>query len=511
MYLGAKSSGTLWSIILLIWATLFSTILIMSRTQLLETNPALTIFFVIVLAYFFLVGTFNLVINIQSRVLDHSVRETPLTSWPRVALFYLTYNDFDEESASSMLRSSYPNQEIWILDDSTNATSKIAIDQFVSSSPQIKLVRRPNRDGFKAGAINSALRSLDPSVEYIAILDSDEYIPPTFVEKNLPLFGDNTAFVQSTHQCYNKNESWFTRMMGIGVDLHWKHYQSYRNRYGTPNMLGHGALVSRKVLDEIGGFPEITCEDLGFTVEARLKGYRGVFSSEVVCGETFPSDFSAMRRRHLRWSWATIEFLRKYAGTIVGSDLSFHEKLDILLPSLNLPASLIFLTFLIILSAVNLMRIPVPFLQSLSLVFLSIVSSFAPLLMFSELINHPIMLLKVIAVNTVAFLALFTSSIKGALKGLFLPAQFLVTPKSAVRKTLLGSVHESLPEIALGLLLVILGLISSGFYGFFSLIAISSILTPLLVYFSANVLGQSTRVPNNVVLPDMLAPRAQIQ
>ncbi len=496
MYPGAKNSGALWQIILIIWATGFSTILITTRTQLINTNPALTIFFAIVLAYFFLVGIFNLVINIQSRVLDHSVRGTPLKSWPRVALFYLTYNDFDEGSASSMLRSSYPNQEIWILDDSTSMTSKTAIDQFVSSSPQqIRLVRRPNREGFKAGAINSVLRSLDPSVEYVAILDSDEYIPPAFVERNLALFGDNTAFVQSTHMCYNKNENWFTSMMGIGVDLHWRHYQPYRNSYGTPNMLGHGALVSRKVLDEVGGFPEITCEDLGFTVEARLRGYRGVFSSEVVCGESFPSDFSAMRRRHLRWSWSTIEFLRKYTGKIVRSDLGLHEKLDILLPSLNLPASLIFLTFLITLSAAGVMGIRVPLMQTPSIVFISIVSSFAPLLMFSELVRKPMMLVKVIAVNTVAFLALFTSSIKGALKGLILPAQFLVTPKSAVGKSLGRSLIESWPEVTVGLLLEVMGLVTSEFYGFFSLLALSSILTPLLIYFSAKVLRRGQPVP----------------
>ncbi|MCX6643441.1 MAG: glycosyltransferase, partial [Candidatus Bathyarchaeota archaeon] len=62
-----------------------------------------------------------------------------------------------------MLRSSYPNQEIWILDDSTDETSKDEVDVFVSSSSQrINLVRRPNRDGFKAGAINSVLKKLDP-------------------------------------------------------------------------------------------------------------------------------------------------------------------------------------------------------------------------------------------------------------------------------------------------------------------------------------------------------------
>jgi hypothetical protein len=142
--------------------------------QLIDTNPILTIFFAVVLAYFFLVGIFNLVVNIQSRVLDHSVTGTPLKYWPRVALFYLTYNDFNEGSASSMLRSSYPNQEIWILDDSTDEASKASIDQFVSSSPQqIRLVRRPNRDGFKAGAINSALslrsRKQDSRKSYIRI------------------------------------------------------------------------------------------------------------------------------------------------------------------------------------------------------------------------------------------------------------------------------------------------------------------------------------------------------
>lgn len=491
----SKNSGNLWNIILLIWAAGFSIILLNTRMQLFDTNPVLSVFIILVLAYFFLVGIFNIVVNIQSRVLNHTVRGTPLKSWPRVALFYLTYNDFNKGSASSMLRSSYPNQEIWILDDSTDDISKAAIDRFVSSShQQINLVRRLNRDGFKAGAINSALRKLDPLVEYVAILDSDEYIPPAFVEKNLPLFGDRTAFVQSTHRCYNKNESWFTSMMGVGVDLHWKHYQPYRNRYGTPNMLGHGAIVSRKVLDEVGGFPEITCEDLGFTVEARLKGYRGVFSSDVVCGETFPSDFSAMRRRHLRWSWSTIEFLRKYTVKIVNSDIGLHEKMDILLPSLNLPASLIFLAFLVTLSIADILRIQVPLMQQPSIVFISIISSFAPLLMFSELVSKPLTLVKVIAVNTVAFLALFTSSIKGVVKGLFQPAQFLVTPKSIVRKTLGRSLLESWPEVTVGVLLEVMGLISSEYYGFFSLLAISSMITPLLIYFSGRVIGHSQHV-----------------
>jgi hypothetical protein len=115
--------------------------------------------------------------------------------------------------------------------------------------------------------------------------------------------------------------------------------------------------------------------------------------------------------------------------------------------------------------------------------------------MFSELVRKPMMLVKVIAVNTVAFLALFTSSIKGALKGLILPAQFLVTPKSAVGKSLGRSLLESWPEVTVGLLLEVMGLVTSEFYGFFSLLALSSILTPLLIYFSAKVLRHGQPVP----------------
>ena len=105
------------------------------------------------------------------------------------------------------------------------------------------------------------------------------------------------------------------------------------------------------------------------------------------------------------------------------------------------------------------------------------------------------MLVKVIAVNTLAFLALFTSSIKGALKGLVLPAQFLVTPKSAVGKSLGRSLLESWPEVAVGVSLEVLGLIGSEFYGFFSLLALSSILTPFLIYFSAKVVRHGQPVP----------------
>ena len=67
---------------------------------------------------------------------------------------------------------------------------------FVFRDFGIRLVRRENRKGFKAGAINDMLPSL--SEPYIALLDADQRPLTTWLRDIVPLLEENPklAFVQ---------------------------------------------------------------------------------------------------------------------------------------------------------------------------------------------------------------------------------------------------------------------------------------------------------------------------
>jgi len=136
--------------------------------------------------------------------------------------------------------------------------------------------------------------------------------------------------------------------MGIGIDIHWKWYQPLRNKYGFVMFLGHGALIRRSAWAVVGGFPEIVSEDLAFAIALRERGYHGFFAEDVICEEEFPESVRIFRVRHVKWTRGTCEFLLKWGLRLCrGRKITFAEKVDILMPTLNLPMTFFFFLFML--------------------------------------------------------------------------------------------------------------------------------------------------------------------
>ena len=273
-----------------------------------------------------------------------------MLEFPQTAILYTTCNDFVEESVLSCVKQDYPNYKVYILDDSRDETYKAKIDDFASRYPDlVQVVRRADRVGFKAGNMNNALSKVVKE-KYFAIADADEILPTNFLSLLVPVMeADATCgFVQANHRANPNTESQLGRDMGIGIDLHWKWYQPLRNDYGFVMFLGHGALLRRKTWEEIGGFPDIVSEDLGFAIHAREQGYRGYFAEDVICYEDFPDTVRSFRVRHMKWTRGTSEFLHsRFKWLIKARNITWQEKFDILFPTLNLPLTMFYFLFMI--------------------------------------------------------------------------------------------------------------------------------------------------------------------
>ncbi len=270
---------------------------------------------------------------------------------PPVAILYTTCNDFVEESVLSCIHQDYPNYKVYILDDSSALPYKRMVDAIANRYPEkIQVVRRPNRKAFKAGNLNHGLEFAAIDEPYFAIADADEVLPPDFLSKLVPVLEQDPTcgFVQANHRANPNSLSTLSKSLGVGIDIHWKWYQPLRNDYGFVMFLGHGALLRRKCWEEIGGFPDIVSEDLGFAIHIREKGYRGRFAEEVICYEDFPDNVRAFRIRHMKWTRGTSEFLRQKMGWLLRArNISWTEKLDVLFPTLNLPLTLVYFLFML--------------------------------------------------------------------------------------------------------------------------------------------------------------------
>ncbi|HKZ72755.1 MAG TPA: glycosyltransferase [Steroidobacteraceae bacterium] len=269
---------------------------------------------------------------------------------PQVALLYTTCNDFAEEPVLSCMAQDYARYRVYILDDSTDEGYRQRIDAFATQhGDRVRVVRRRDRRGFKAGNLNHALSTVAREPLF-ALVDADEILPPDFLQALVPrlLATSDCGFIQATHRSNPGSKSPLARDLGCGVDSHWRWYHPLRNDYGFVMLLGHGALIRRQAWTEAGGFPEIVSEDLAFALRAREAGWRGRFAEDVLCYEEFPEDVRAFRVRHMKWTRGTCEFLAREGGRLLRSRrITWVEKLDILLPTLNLPLSFLFFLFVI--------------------------------------------------------------------------------------------------------------------------------------------------------------------
>lgn len=372
---------------------------------------------------------------------------------PSVAILYMTCNDFNKQSIDSIKNLSYQNKSIYIVDDSSKPEYKEAIDNIDG----VTIIRRDNREGFKAGSINNALKQI--TADYISICDSDELVPIDYIERSLEYFTDNSiAFVQASHYAYNKHNNW-TIAMGNGIDLHWTTYQKYRNNGIVVNFLGHGAILKTSVIREVGGMPLLVSEDIALTVEIYKAGYKGVFADSVQVGEATPETYSQFKRRHKKWSMGAMEFLKKYLIKIITSkNLSVSQKEDLVLSTLSLPLSALFILFII-------GTFFIPIKATIPLIALSALAILSPQLVFFKLkgIKN---ILKSIIINAIAFMSLLPTSLIYTIKGSISPT-FLITNQKANRSHI-----DYIPDMTVGAGLILIG-------GLISPLAIVALCSPI--------------------------------
>ncbi len=409
-----------------------------------------------------------------------------------VLMVYCTCNDFDGKSLARSMRQDYARTTTVILDDSTDEAYKAVIDRFASEH-NVKVVRRDNRIGFKAGNINHYLQSEEcrkKGYGYYVILDSDEILPESFVTDCLKYFyaRKNIGIVQANH-ISDRNRNFFMKLFHIGVNSHWPTYQTMKHCYGFSTMLGHGAMLKRECYEGAGGFPPLVAEDLCLSIEARSNGYLVAFAPNIICREEYPVDYVAFKKRHSKWTQGNLEFIKKYTGRIASSRMQWFEKMDIVLFTYNLPLTAVFAFFIFAnLTIAPLLGIDLGKVYAVWMIVPTIVFFFSPML--NDFITwtlhfNPLRTLVYTVSVVMLYGSMLTTSLVSALMGMFgRKARFIVTPKSSQRITLGFALKFQWKELVFSTLLLALSLIFHGGILPVFLIILTGYSSIILLFFS---------------------------
>ncbi|MEZ4224199.1 MAG: glycosyltransferase [Polyangiaceae bacterium] len=231
-------------------------------------------------------------------------------------------------------RIDYPHDrlEIQVLDDSTDETRAIAeakVREIRARGVDMSYVRRPNRVGYKAGALDYGLARAKG--ELIAIFDADFVPQPEFLRDVVGHFKESdVGMVQTRWGHMNREHSLLTRVEALMLDGH--HLVENRARFGAGcmfNFSGTGGIWRREAIHAAGGWQHDTLtEDLDLSYRAQLAGYRFIYRQDVVTPAELPEDMSAFRAQQFRWAKGTVQTARKLLGRVLRADLSLGQRVE---------------------------------------------------------------------------------------------------------------------------------------------------------------------------------------
>ncbi len=234
----------------------------------------------------------------------------------------------------SVCRLDYPREllEIQVLDDSTDDTTRIArrkVEHYRREGFDIRLIRRRERTGFKAGALAHGMQQ--SASGFFAIFDADFQPRPGTLRRTIHFFTDpEVGMVQVRWSHLNRGHSLLTRLQSILLDGHFVLESGGRFRSGRFfNFNGTGGVWRREAIESAGGWRADTLtEDLDLSYRSQLEGWRFVFLSDFTAPGELPTDMNAFLSQQYRWAKGAAQTARKLLPSLARAPLPWRVKLE---------------------------------------------------------------------------------------------------------------------------------------------------------------------------------------
>ncbi|PVY41268.1 cellulose synthase family protein [Pontibacter virosus] len=264
-------------------------------------------------------------------------------AWPAVTVQLPLYNEryVVERLIDAVAALDYPRHllQIQLLDDSTDDTSELIrqkMAHYAGIGLRLEHVRRPDRSGYKAGALQYGLQQA--TGEFIAIFDAD-FVPNTdFLKRTIPAFtNDRVGVVQTRWGHLNQGYSLLTRLQAFGLDAHFTIEQVGRNNGGHfINFNGTAGVWRKSCIVDAGGWQSDTLtEDLDLSYRAQLRGWHFRYLQDVTAPAELPAAMGALKSQQYRWTKGAAETARKHLGKVLRAPMPFTTRLHAIFHLLN--------------------------------------------------------------------------------------------------------------------------------------------------------------------------------
>ena len=289
-------------------------------------------------------------------------------NYPSVTVQLPVYNELYvvERLIDAVASFDWPKEklEIQVLDDSNDETIELIgrkVAEWQGKSIDIQQVRRHERKGFKAGALQYGLSIAKG--EFISIFDADFVPDQDFLKRSIPHFAkdDRIGVVQTRWGHINEDYSILTQLQAFGLNSHFFVEQNGRSQGNHfLNFNGTAGIWRKTCIEDAGGWRADTLtEDLDLSYRAQLKGWKVFYTPDVVAPAELPAAMSAIKSQQYRWTKGAVETSRKLLPLVLKAELPFGTKFHATFHLLN---STVFICIVV----TAMLSIPVLFIRNLT-------------------------------------------------------------------------------------------------------------------------------------------------
>jgi exo-beta-1,3-glucanase (GH17 family)/cellulose synthase/poly-beta-1,6-N-acetylglucosamine synthase-like glycosyltransferase len=246
---------------------------------------------------------------------------------PLVSIHVPAYNEPPEllkETLDALAALDYPNYEVLVIDNNTKDPEVWQpVEAYCAElGPRFRFFHVDPLSGFKAGALNYALRQTDPAAEVVAVIDADYVVHPLWLRDLVPAFQDpEVAIAQAPQDYRDADQNAFKAMCMAeyrGFFLLGMVTRNERNaiiQHGTMTMIRRSALV------EMDGWAEwCITEDAELGLRLFEAGYKALYIPFTYGRGLMPDSFSDFKKQRYRWAYGAVRILahhrRQFLGTV---------------------------------------------------------------------------------------------------------------------------------------------------------------------------------------------------
>jgi exo-beta-1,3-glucanase (GH17 family)/cellulose synthase/poly-beta-1,6-N-acetylglucosamine synthase-like glycosyltransferase len=246
------------------------------------------------------------------------------THQPKVSIHVPAYNEPANmlvETLDALERLDYSNFEVIVVDNNTRDESVWAPVKAhcAKLGPRFRFFHVEQLAGFKAGALNFALKQTAADAEIVAVIDSDYKVDSEWLRDLVPAFATGrTSIVQAPQDYRDGDESLFKAMCYAEYRGFFQIGMVTRNERNAIIQHGTMTLVRREALDRVGGWAEwCITEDAELGLRMFEHGYEAQYLPKSYGRGLIPETFLDYKKQRFRWAFGAMQILRVHARSLL--------------------------------------------------------------------------------------------------------------------------------------------------------------------------------------------------